>query len=161
MKRIYSAALLAAFLMTGCQRVVTITEDESAPDKSPELLGLAWHSGIGTAEQVMSGYRLEERNEGVSEDGQLLTLLEYDDVQLYETPCDVTLSFGDTGLTSLHYHDDDTAYRTWQERLTGKFGAPAQENDAVTVWNDPPIDGTSYVYLFRQEDDVRISLIAE
>ena len=161
MKRICCTALLTAVLMMGCQRAVTITEDESAPDKSPELLGLAWHSSIGTAEQVMSGYRLEERNEGVSEDGQLLTLLEYDDVRLYETPCDVTLSFGDTGLTSLHYYDDDTAYRTWQERLTGKFGAPVQESETVTVWNDPPIDATAYVYLFRQEEDVRISLIAE
>lgn len=161
MKRCYAMALLAAMLFTGCQNIITITDSDSETNAAPELLGLEWYSSIGTAEKIMSAYRLDDRSEEAAWGGQLQTLLEYDDVPLYETPCDVTLCFTSLGLIGINYHDDDGSYTAWKERLTEKFGAPSEESDDTIMWENPPLAGTMSAYVFQWEDDVQISFFAD
>ncbi len=142
-----------ALLLTGCSN--SNTQEPNDP-----MLKLDWYSSIDTAKQTMSAYHLDAQSEEVS-NGQLQTLLDYDDVQLYGQSCDVTLCFTSLGLIGINYHADEDHYEAWTRRLTEQFGTPSSENENTTIWENPPLEGTLSAYVFRWEDDVQISFFAD
>lgn len=153
MKKVIGILLCVPLLLTGCS-------NQKKAEKSDPMLKLEWYSGIDAAKQVMSAYHLDEQSEEVS-NGQLQTLLEYDDVQLYGRSCDVTLCFTNLGLIGINYHADEDNYGAWTRRLTEQFGTPSSEDEAMTIWENPPLEGTLSAYVFRWEDDVQISFFAD
>lgn len=145
MKRIIPIFLTAA-LLTGCQI------DETPTDSA--LLGLAWYSDIGTVRSVLSAYDADEQTQ-MTVGGEEQTWLTYDDVKLYDQPCDLTLCFTQQGLVSIIYDAEEDNYNAWSSRLIKLFGTPSQDEEGRILWNDPIGDGMTYVLLTSTPDDVK------
>ncbi len=138
--------LLTAALLTGCQI------DEPPTDSA--MLGLAWYSDIGTVRSAMSAYDADEQKE-ITVGGEEQTWLTYDDVKLYDQPCDLTLCFTQQGLVSIVYDADEDDYNAWSSRMIKLLGDPSQDEDGRILWNDPIGDGMTDVLLTSTPDDVK------
>ncbi len=143
------------FLLTGCQSVQKRRADDV-------MLGLEWYSSMDTVKKEMSGYEFDEQYETVGVDGELQTILDYDDIPLYGHTCeDVTLCFTNLGLIGINYYDDDGTYTEWRIWLTEKFGEPTEEDKTSAYWHSSELVGMDTIYVLDMQEEIRISFFAD
>ncbi len=152
---------------TGSETAVS-TEALTAPpaegaydhNEMPAVNGLQFYADVASTKAAMGRAELDEYEETGSS-GYRLTLLDYDDVQLYGEKCDLSLCFTSLGLVGINYSDDDSSLEKWVERLSADYGAPDSQTDGSAVWEQDPLGAGTSIYLLLMEDDVQISFFAD
>lgn len=95
MRKIWAFLPAICFALTAC--------GELPENRTEPLMGLSWFEDYDAVKSECSAFSLiGERETGENENHQ--KMLDYADASLYETTCDLTLCFTDSGLIGLNYH---------------------------------------------------------
>ncbi|WP_019678120.1 hypothetical protein [Ruminococcus flavefaciens] len=127
------------------------------------LLGLKWFASCDDVKASLGSYKLlDERENKDSGNSVHQTMLDYSDVRLYETDCDLTLCFTDSGLIGLNYHDMDKqkSYKEWFGTLETRYGLPTEEGSGMASWYGNPLGKDTAIYLFNLQEGVQVSFYA-
>ncbi len=148
--RLIPVAVAALFVFAGC--------DATKDTEQEPLNGLAWYDSYEEAKQSFSAYALVEERES-DLDAEPQQMLDYSGVDLFDTQCDLTLSFSQSGLIGLNYRDFDQSqdYYAWFSALESRYGYPTEEGSGMASWYDEPLGANTSVYLFNLEEGVQIS----
>ncbi|MBR2283387.1 MAG: hypothetical protein IJ874_03065 [Ruminococcus sp.] len=145
-------AVLCSVALSSCTNT---SEDAVKP-----LMGLDWFTEYDTVKQSMEGYTLLEERESEGAVTQLMQ--DYENVELFDYNCDLTLCFTDSGLIGLNYHDvqRNQSYKDWYSTLEATYGLPTEEGSGMASWYDDPAGKDTAIYLFNLEEGVQVSIYA-
>ena len=149
---ILAAAVLCAAVLSSCAKT---SENALKP-----LLDLDWFTSYDDAKEGMNNYTLLSERE--SEGTVAQHMQDYEDVELFDCKCDLTLCFTDAGLIGFNYHDIDhnQNYREWYQTLESTYGLPTEEGSGMASWYDNPAGKDTAIYLFNLEEGVQVSIYA-
>lgn len=149
MKKGAIIALLLFMILT------TVGCGKSSADKLKPLVGLSWYESYEDVKSALKYTITKERN---SENGKE-KIVDYTGAELFETECDLTLCFSESGLIGLNYHDikQTNTYQTWFSFIESRYGYPTEESSGMASWYDDPLGKNTSVYLFNLEEGVQIS----
>ncbi|OPZ22289.1 MAG: hypothetical protein BWZ04_00236 [Firmicutes bacterium ADurb.BinA205] len=150
---ITTAALMLMTLTSACGK-------KENKDLSP-LMGIDWFTDKETVVESLSTLSLITERE-VGKDDNKQYLLDYDNAELFENDCDLTVCCTDHGFVGLNYHDMDRrqTYRQWMDDLTTSYGAPTEQGNGMASWYENPVGKDTAVYLFNLEEGVQVSFYA-
>ena len=155
-KRIIAvAASMCSLLLTSCSAT---SENAMKP-----LMGLDWFTSYDDVKSAMESYTLIEERESENKEGALKQLMQdYENVELFEYTCDLTLCFTNSGLIGFNYHDIDHKrnYKDWYSTLETTYGIPTEEGSGMASWYDNPAGKDTAIYLFNLEEGVQVSIYA-
>ena len=115
------------FLLSGCSE---ISENALLP-----MSGLEWFAGYDEVKARFSSYPLVAERQK-EENQQIQKMLDYADVPLFDTACDLTLCFYQDCLIGFNYHDTAHvySYREWLDKIETVYGMPTEEGTGMAVW---------------------------
>ncbi len=143
----------ALFFLTACSEH---SEDQLAP-----LMGLSWFADMAEVKDSLNDLELvEEREDGENEKHQFL--IDYENAELFELDCTLTVCCTNQGFVGLNYHDTERLqnYRQWYEELMDLYGAPTEQGSGMASWYENPLGKNTSVYLFNLEEGVQVSFYA-
>lgn len=145
-------AIIALLILT---ILTTVGCGKSSADKLKPLVGLSWYESYEDVKAALKYTLTKERN---SENGKE-KIVDYTGAELFETECDLTLCFSESGLIGLNYHDikQTNNYQTWFSYIENRYGYPTEESSGMASWYDDPLGKNTSVYLFNLEEGVQIS----
>lgn len=139
-----------------------LTACGTSPDAAVHpLLGLEWFTEYDAAKADMEDYDLlQERESSTEQTAQKMQ--DYAGVSLYDTVCDLTLCFTDSGLIGLNYHDAGRSrnYREWFSVLEQSYGLPTEQGSGMASWYGNPLGKNTAIYLFNLQEGVQVSFYA-
>ena len=156
-KRIIAvAASVCAVLLTSCS--------DASENAMKPLMGLDWFTPYDDVKSDMGSYTLLKERESDDKNSNSVRQLmqDYENVELFDYPCDLTLCFTDSGLIGFNYHDVDhnRNYREWYQTLEATYGLPTEESSGMASWYDNPAGKDTALYLFNLEEGVQVSIYA-
>jgi len=140
----------------------TTTAPETEPPPDDPLNDLTFYCSPEIGRRKMSGYAqlYEYRTEEPGQPWELI--MEYENVDFYQTPVQSVLCFTSLGLVGVNYFDDNPAnYQYWVSRLTDIYHTPTDTQYDYTAWTDSPVGNRTQIYIFALEDGVQISFFAD
>lgn len=151
--------MITAFVLILIAAMLTACGNSSDTAVQP-LLGLEWYTDYEAAKTDMEDYKLLQERESSAQDAQKMQ--DYAGVSLYDTACDLTLCFTDSGLIGLNYHDAARSrnYREWFAALEGSYGLPTEQGSGMASWYGNPLGKNTAIYLFNLQEGVQVSFYA-
>ena len=147
--------IIVILALSLCAAFLSSCENTSESALKP-LLGLDWFISWDDAKDSMSSYTLlSEREISAAQHMQ-----DYEDVDLFDYSCDLTLCFTGSGLIGFNYHDIDRNqnYKEWYHTLEATYGLPTEESSGMASWYDNPAGKDTAIYLFNLEEGVQVSI---
>ena len=153
MKKMLSAVIMCALMLTGCA-------ERSQHTRVP-MIGLEWFASYDSVKTECSNYTLTAERQK-EEHQQIQKMLDYADIPLFDMNCDLTLCFNDSGLIGFNYHDTEHQqnYHEWLDTIEIYYGIPTEEGTGMASWYDNPLGKNTAVYLFNLEEGVQVSIYA-
>lgn len=137
---------------------------QSAMDKNSYALnGLEFYSDIDTAKALMSEFNLISETKETSGSGQIQTLIEYENTELFGEIFNLSLNFKNRKLIRFNYNMKYPAEESLQiyekmiDKVTDVYGKCYSSDNSMTMWHNTPIGKNSFIYFFNQNDNIKIS----
>ncbi|NLT10744.1 MAG: hypothetical protein GXY08_14805 [Ruminococcus sp.] len=148
-----TAAALAVSMLPGCGK-------KAAEKNLRPLMGLDWFEEYDSVKTELEAETLIREREDNGEISQ--KMLDYADISLFDSNCDLTLCFTDNGLVGLNYHDihRNKSYRNWYNTLEDNYGSPTESGKGMASWYDNPLGKDTVIYLFNLQEGVQVSFYA-
>ncbi|OPZ21034.1 MAG: hypothetical protein BWZ04_01347 [Firmicutes bacterium ADurb.BinA205] len=143
-----------------CIALLTSCGNKSENAVKP-MLDLDWFASYDDVKENMGDYTLLNEREN-TEQKVPQKMQDYENVELFDYDCDLTLCFTDSGLIGFNYHDvqHNQNYREWYSTLESTYGLPTEESSGMASWYDNPAGKDTAIYLFNLEEGVQMSIYA-
>ncbi len=161
--------ILCFFMLSGCENN---KKDDNSITDDYSVNHIAFYSDVETAKDLMNKYDIASESEEVSSSGQLQTLIEYNDIMLYDEKWDLTLCFTSLGLIGFNYRSRCSAenieqeYQKWIQKTSDIYGEPSTSNEYIAEWNNAPLGEKTSILIMQltgseSEYGVQISFFAD
>ena len=171
LKHYYIKCFISFFIcflmLIGCEKNndISISDDYSVNK-------IEFYSDADTVKELMKKYDIVSESEEVSYSGQIQTLLEYNNIMLYDEKWDLTLCFTSLGLIGFNYRSHcspdnlDQEYQKWINKISGIYGEPSSSDDYISEWSNNPLgEKTSILIMqltgYESENGIQISFFAD
>ena len=152
--------IVSAVCVVLCLSLCTSCANKSKTDLTP-LMGLTWFSDKETVKDELTDLTFITEREN-TDTATVQYLLDYEDAELLDHDCTLTVCCTEQGFVGLNYHDTDrnNTYRQWYTALEDMYGSATEQGSGRASWYENPVGKNTAVYLFNLQEGVQISFYA-